>query len=113
MWVPGKNLIAFSCFHGTEKLNEEDENYEEKKSALQAPSIGFLSIPDRQFVQSVNMNDSLSLTMRMHERGRYLGVINEQRGKKNTGQNKYTIELFDITNKNIPYQKIVYNKPVI
>jgi len=113
MWVPGKNLIAYSCFFGTEELNDEDEAYEEKKSKLMDPKIGFISIPNRAVVQTFTFNDSLELRFYMHSKGKYLGVVNQQRGKKGSKNLNYSIEVFDLKTDSIPHQKIFYKKNVI
>jgi translation initiation factor 3 subunit B len=77
MWIPGKDAIAYSCFYGTEQLNDEDEDYEEKKSQLKPPRIGFISIPSRIMLQTFTFNDSLELRFFMHPKGKYLGVVNQ------------------------------------
>ena len=96
MWIPGKDAIAFSCFYGTEQLNDEAEDYEEKKSQLKPPRIGFISIPSRVMLQTFTFNDSLELRFFMHPKGKYLGVVNQQRGKKGSKKLNYSIEVFDL-----------------
>ena len=106
MWVPGKNMLVYSCFFGTEKFLDQEEVKTEGQ--FMDPRIGFMTVPDRAQIQTINLTDSMSVKFKMNPNGKYLAAINYFRGKK--GVKSYSVELFDLTKDQVPHQKIIINK---
>lgn len=83
-WVPNRNFIIYTAF-----FPQEDENAPKTE-----PKVGFLSIPDRTFVDQKVMKSSEELKICVHPQGFYAGLINKYRTKKTI---QYSVEIFDLT----------------
>lgn len=83
-WMPNRNMIVYTTFFAN-----EDEN-----APKVDPKVGFLSIPDRTFVDQKVMKNSEELRICIHPQGFYVSLINKYKTKKTS---QYAVEIFDLT----------------
>mmetsp|Transcript_26179 Transcript_26179/g.18579 ORF Transcript_26179/g.18579 Transcript_26179/m.18579 type:complete len:135 (+) Transcript_26179:997-1401(+) len=85
-WAPNKNLLVYTMF-------PEGNNTH--------PRIGFIDVNTRRTLKIHSCANSQSLSLYFHPQGNYLAVANAYKNKKLT---RYSVEVFDINNQNLPHQ---------